>query len=181
MLAQLDLAIFHAVNSSDTPWLDALFTTASNQGVGLVALCLLLGWIGYRQRRAALANLLALGLAVALSDFVGSHVLKPWFGRVRPCFALPAGSFRPLLSAANVGSMPSLHAANSFAVALILTLIDKRLAWAAYPIATLVALSRVYGGVHWPSDVLGGALWGTFAASIAWSVTSWLGRHFQRP
>lgn len=164
----LDLALFRLLNQDGGAWLDGaarvLSSHAFGVGVGLVLAVLLWRSLG----RLALRSVLALGLAVALSDALGSQVLRPLLGRARPCYALPAPEVRWILPAADVPSLPSLHAANLFGLALVATLGDRRLGPPAYAAATAVALSRVYGGVHWPSDVLAGAAWGTLWGAVAW-------------
>ena len=91
-----------------------------------------------------------------------SFVLRQWIGRDRP--ALVYAEPRPLVSVPHSGAFPSGHAASAFAAATVIAWASRRLAVPAYLLATLVAWSRVYVGVHWPLDVIGGAALGTLVA-----------------
>ncbi len=167
---ELDVSLFYAINGAHCAAVDWLMVQASNRWLGVaVGLCLAL-FLAARYRAAALPIVVSAAVAVALSDTLGARIIKPLVGRVRPCFALPQGSFRQLLEAANVGSMPSLHAANVFALATVLTLWNRKTGWVAFPLAALVAFSRVYVGVHWPADVVLGASWGSIAGAFGWSL-----------
>ena len=65
--------------------------------------------------------------------------------------------------------MPSAHAANCFAVAMVLFAFYRWTVWFTVPIGSLVAFSRIYNGVHYPSDVVAGAILGAgTAAVIVW-------------
>ncbi|GJM44793.1 MAG: hypothetical protein DHS20C21_16350 [Gemmatimonadota bacterium] len=113
---------------------------------------------------ARIAILFAI-LAVALADQISSSGIKPLFERLRPFHVVE--DTRKLVGAHNY-SFPSSHAANTFAAATFLALRFARLRWLLI-LATLVAYSRVYVGVHYPFDVIGGAALGaaigaTFAA-----------------
>jgi undecaprenyl-diphosphatase len=164
----LEERLFRALNVDLGPAADALTVLLSSRAFGVaagVALTLAVAWRAGAGRRLVAA---ALPVAVALSDAVGSQVLRPLFGRTRPCYALPAGSFRWVVPAADVGSLPSLHAANFFAMATVAVAADRRLGLPALALAAAVALARVHGGVHWPGDVAAGAAWGVLCGGLSW-------------
>ncbi len=166
---EADLSVFHAVNGLGFRPLDALFALLSTPEFGLASAALLSLYFCWRRRWEAAWVVLALTLAIALADSVGARVLKPLVGRVRPCFALPPGTFRQLVPIARSGSMPSLHAANNMAGAVVAFLAERRTAFVVFPVALLVGLSRIGLGVHWPSDVAAGFAWGALAAGLGWS------------
>ena len=111
-------------------------------------------------------------LQVAVADFAGqliSYGLKQALGRERPSevYALP----KPLVHAPHDGSFPSGHATVSFACATLLAFYAPRAAPAFFLLAAAIAWSRVYVGVHYPLDVLGGAVLGVLIAiALRWLV-----------
>jgi undecaprenyl-diphosphatase len=167
----LEEAVFLAVNRPAGPLLDGATVILSSPLFGaavVLALALVIGLAVARGRRR-LALLLALAVALVLSDLLGARVLRPLFARMRPNYALPE-AVRLVVRAADVGSFPSLHASNFFAMAGVAWAARRGLGVAAVIVAAAVAWSRVHGGVHWPTDVLAGAGWGTLCALAALAV-----------
>lgn len=139
------------------PWLDAAFVFLDDfkrSGLLLIPVLGLLLWRGGRRARAAV---LFAALAVALSDTAGSRLIKPWIHRPRPFVTVAAD--RPLMEAGGY-SFPSGHSANSFAACVLLGLAYRRWLGALLCFAATIAFSRVYVGVHYPSDVLAGSFLG---------------------
>ena len=144
------------------PPLDDVFVWLSKLGgYGLiwlgVGLALSLLW-----RRATpfvlvlLADAAADGLATLLKLVVGTR--------------RPSGG-GPLIAIPHSDSFPSGHAATSFACATVLTALVPRAAPAFYVLALAIGYSRVYVGVHWPLDVVGGAVLGVATALLLLAVT----------
>jgi undecaprenyl-diphosphatase len=100
-------------------------------------------------------------VAVAVADLAAT-ALKPVFAVERPSmrYAEP----KVLVRAPTDGSFPSGHAATSFAAATVLSFAAPRWAPAFYLLATAISFSRVYVGVHYPLDILGGAALGVAVA-----------------
>lgn len=159
----LDESLFHKINAVWThPWLDVFFPLLTDlhkvQLFFWVVLPAGLLWWIYAKRGKALKVLAAIALAVALTDMASHRVIKPFFQRARP---QKAGIAVALRTPPHLGySFPSNHAANSFATAVVLAAAQPALAAPAFLTAALVSYSRVYVGVHFPADVLAGALLG---------------------
>jgi undecaprenyl-diphosphatase len=113
-------------------------------------------------------------LQVALADFVAQLVaygLKLGIGRDRPPKLYPEP--RALVHVPHDASFPSGHAASSFACATMLAFYVPRAAPALFLLAAAIAWSRVYVGVHYPFDVLGGAVLGVLLAiALRWLVAT---------
>jgi membrane-associated phospholipid phosphatase len=96
------------------------------------------------------------------------ELLKRAFERPRPPLVDPA--VHPLVAVPDSYSMPSGHAATAFAAAVAVGLFHRRLRWWLFALAALVALSRVWLGVHYLTDVIAGAALGTAVAVALWLV-----------
>ena len=108
--------------------------------------------------------LLVLQLA---SDFVAdglSLALRQAIGRDRPPLVYPEP--KALVAVPDTGAFPSGHASSAFACATVLAWASPRLRVPALVLAAAIAWSRVYVGVHWPLDVLGGAVLGVLVATV---------------
>ena len=158
-LFQIDKAIFIFLNTTvANPVLDVVmpFVTESDHWripIGLTWLALII-FGGKKGRITAVLVVVIL----TLSDQLSCSVLKPWIGRIRPCFALE--QVRLLIDQPGSPSFPSAHAANITGMAVLFSAKYNRLKWLFIGLAILVSYSRIYVGVHYPSDVLAGALLG---------------------
>ncbi|HWY31270.1 MAG TPA: glycosyltransferase family 39 protein [Candidatus Acidoferrum sp.] len=162
-LQTLDTALFHFVNRSlSNPVFDWLMPIVSG-GHGALrwfTIAVVLGFVIAMVRGGARGRICALMLliVVAAGDPLVIGTIKNAVGRPRPCLALSDVVER--LGCSGSGSMPSAHAANWFAAATVLFLFYRRSGWFMFPLAALVAFSRVYCGVHYPADVAAGAILG---------------------
>ena len=105
-------------------------------------------------------------LSVAVCFVVNNLILKNLVDRIRP-YEVVEGLQR-LVPALSDASFPSGHACSSFAAAYVLCRSYPKAGWLAYVVAVLIALSRLYVGVHYPTDVLVGALVGTVGSWAAY-------------
>lgn len=143
-----------------TPFLNTImifFSTIGNIGLLWIVLGLVL-LIPKHTRRGGFDMLMCLAVAYIINDFV----IKDLVVRARPYDTIEG--LKILVDPLKSHSFPSGHANSSFAAALAMTLaFGKKGAWAYVP-ATLIAFSRCYVGVHYPSDVFAGMIVGTLVA-----------------
>ena len=168
-LRTTDIFIFHLINgrgqNSFFDWFMPFMTNLNNFIYFLLALAL---WILWRERKGGVAFVVFVGILLTITDLFSSYWLKDWVGRVRPCHVLE--NVRLLTDCNTSYSFPSSHAVNIFATVFFLSQPLKRLSPLFYGIAGVVGYSRVYIGIHYPLDVIGGAAIGLL---IAWPMR-WL-------
>jgi 4-amino-4-deoxy-L-arabinose transferase-like glycosyltransferase/membrane-associated phospholipid phosphatase len=134
-------------------------------------------WLFLKDRRNALIALVLALASILISDW-SANVLKNYFERIRPCIALD--DVRVLVGCTKSFSMPSNHAVNAFAfITPFYILIKKRMRYAFVAVAILVGFSRVYVGVHYPSDVVAGGLLGMLLSISVVELYNWSSERFE--
>ncbi len=158
-LYSLDLAVFYFFNHTlSCGVLNKFFTTITNVNNWYIAYIILLFISYFKGGRRGKIAVIGIILLLTFSDQFGARVLKEWVQRIRPCNAL-SDVITPL-GCNGTFSFPSNHALNNFAAAVFYYRLFPKLKWALFITASLIAISRVYIGVHYPSDILGGAIIG---------------------
>ncbi len=162
----LDLFLLRVLNVwCANAFFDQVIPLFSKLSYWRLPLLLLGALIVLKERRRGLLILLGLSVSLLMSEGLSSSVLKPLFDRTRPChvhdWVRLLSTFCP-----RSPSFTSSHAANIFAAAFFLSFFFPRLRYLLLAVALLVGFSRIYIGVHYPSDVLGGALLGVGCASL---------------
>ena len=135
--------------------LDQLFVALSSLPLRLALLALAAVLLARRRTAAPAPAVLVVAVLVA---GVATDAAKQLTGRVRP--PLADALIHPLVAVPHSTSLPSGHAATAFAAATVVAHYRRDLRVAAFVVAALIALSRVWLGVHYPSDVLAGAILG---------------------
>ncbi len=169
-LTQLEIGILDWIqNVFQCAFLDWFFPLITKLGDhGLFWILLAAALLLFRKTRA---TGIMMGVALLCGFLVGNMTLKPLISRIRPYDANTLREVPLLVERLSDYSFPSGHTLASLEGATVLTIRDKRLGVPAMITAILVALSRLYLYVHYPTDVLAGAVLGVlFAFFGVWVV-----------
>ncbi|HEX9615325.1 MAG TPA: phosphatase PAP2 family protein [Bacteroidota bacterium] len=162
LLRSIDLGLFVFINQSlQNAVLDFLMpfiTDLNKQLPVLITVLAILAWMVVKGGTTGRIAAVLLIITITFSDQLSSSWVKHLFERVRPCHELE--NVHLLVDCGSGYSFPSSHAVNSFAGATVLSFFFRKWLWAFASFAVVAALSRIYVGVHYPSDVAGGALLG---------------------
>ena len=127
-----------------------------------IAIGVLFLLMGFKKREWVWKGWMVL-FSLAANYLVCNKTLKPLIGRTRPYYVL---GYEALVPPVGDPSFPSGHTSVSFAAATAIYAINKKWGIAAYVLATVIGFSRLYLGVHFPTDVICGAVVGTLAAKV---------------
>lgn len=158
-LKYIDTNLFYFINVSlSNAAFDKLMPIITNLKNWIPIYILGAIFLVYKYKTRGLLIIILLLFTAGLCDWTGA-VLKDFFGRLRPCWQL--NDINLLVPCGAGKSFPSNHSTNNFGVAFILTYFFRKKWYYYYSAAILVALSRVFVGVHYPFDILGGAILGS--------------------
>lgn len=177
-LQSLDSELLLLLNSPHTPILDSAMAFLSWKWAWLPLYIMLAAmFVKIFGLRRALVYLLIIGASVAVTDQLCATVIRPWIGRLRPsCIDNPLSEYVRLVNGYRGGryGFPSCHASNSFALATFIVLALRRwrmsvfiVAWAA-----LNSYTRIYLGVHYPGDIIVGAIIGSLIGFAAYRAST---------
>ncbi len=170
---QWDFTLFHLINTDwANPFFDFLLPILRNKYTWMPFYIFLLAFFTINFKKQGLFILIAFAITVGIADSTSSHLIKKSVKRLRPCKVLEQPQDMNLLVKCGSGySFPSSHAANHFSMAIFLTLVlGKRWKWVKLPLllwAVSISYAQVYVGVHFPFDVIAGALLGSLIAFLS--------------
>lgn len=186
-LIHIDTEILLAINGWHAPWADTLMWIISAKATWIPLYVLLIGLLIWRYRKpaptavkwlqrvpACVVMIVVIALAVGAADFIASGILKDLIARPRPTRVPELEGVLHLVNGYRSGQygFVSSHAANTMACALLFSLIWRNkiatcglMLWVAAN-----CYSRMYLGVHYPTDILGGLMIGTLTALVGYWV-----------
>ena len=189
-LIHIDTEILLAINGWHAPWADRLMWIISAKATWIPLYALLIGLLVWRYRKPASRSMkwlqkvpvcvvliVVIAAAIGLADFIASGILKEWVARPRPTRVPELEGILHLVNGYRSGrfGFVSSHAANTMACALLFSLIWRNkiatcglMLWVA-----MNCYSRMYLGVHYPTDILGGLIVGSLVAVAAYWFCRW--------
>ena len=176
-LLEFDTSLFLLLNRLGTPFFDPFWMLITNKITNIIIYLLLLIWyLQMKGGKASFLILLFIGLLILVTDQT-TKLFKYGFERLRPCHNQEIADIMRIVKKGCGGLYGyfSGHASNSFALSTYFSLLFAKrypkLKFALFFMASLIAYSRIYIGVHYPLDVISGALFGTLWSTCFYYVS----------
>jgi undecaprenyl-diphosphatase len=169
LLQSVDNSLFIFFNTFfSTPILDAFFKAITEARTWIIpAIIATVIFVVKEKKKAVIVLVLAI-ITVAATDLISVRIIKPIFHRLRPCHPdMLIDGCNYLLGKKRSFSFPSSHATNMFGQAMLFTFFYPKKVVYFMAFACLIGFSRIYVGVHYPGDILGGFVFGVL---VAWCV-----------
>ena len=172
VIINVDKKIFTFFNSSlANPVFDIFFPIITNQDIWIIPILLGIIILSIKGGTKGRIASIVLIIGVILADYSSAQIIKPYFQRLRPSHDI-LDQIRLLVPKGGRYGFVSSHAANMYVSATILGYFYSKQKRLFFTIASLVAFSRVYVGVHYPADIVFGGLLGY---GLGWiTITSWV-------
>lgn len=184
-LNDIDADALLAINGLNDAFQDVFWWMVSAKWSSALLLLAILWILLHQNRRHALLAVVMIALAVLLADQVSSGLIKHLVERLRPAHDPSLENAVHVINGYRGGmyGFVSSHAANFFAVGTLLTLVlrQRLVAVSLFTWALLQCYSRMYLGVHYPGDILGGLLVGLLVGWLVWQLMRWIQRRWHFP
>ena len=184
-LMDIDAEALLAVNGLHDLFQDAFWWMVSAKWSSLLLVLSLMWILLHKNRRHALLVVAMLAVAVLVADQVSSGLIKHLVERLRPTHDPSLENAVHVINGYRGGlyGFVSSHAANFFAIATLVSFIMRHrlVAIALYGWALVQCYSRMYLGVHYPGDILGGIVVGLLAGWLVWCLMRWIQHRFRIP
>jgi undecaprenyl-diphosphatase len=173
-LIQADQELFLLLNGLHNSFWDEAMSLFTSKTFWYPFYALLLVGLAIHYKWKIFPVLVAVALCITMADQVSSSVLKPTIERLRPCHnPMIASDVHLVLGCGGLYGFVSSHAANTFGLAMFLWLLFRRrypaVVW-LFAWAGLVGYSRIYVGVHYPLDIIGGFIVGGLSAALCYRI-----------
>ena len=169
-ILRVDEYLFRLINSTGWQQMDHIMILISSKWLWIPLYIFILYKLYKIFPKEFFKIIISLGLLIFLADFGSVKLFKEVFERARPCHVLKG--IRIVDGCGGLYGFISSHAANSFAIAFFVSLLLKRYWWFINLCswAMLISFSRIYLGVHYPFDILGGMFWGLFVSLLVYFI-----------